>query len=73
MRRQFESGNCDLPLYPQEVRDMSNVMMKTDLEGKIRNLRHFKSEALLPIFEAIINSIQAIEEAGDLRTLCITP
>ena len=51
---------------------MSNVMMKTDLEGKIRNLRHFKSEALLPIFEAIVNSIQAIEEAGDLTHGVIT-
>lgn len=45
---------------------MSDIMLKTSLEGKIRNLRHFKSEALLPLFEAIVNSIQAIEEFGDL-------
>ncbi len=40
--------------------------LKTSLAGKIRNLRHFKSEALLPVFEAVVNSIQAIEEAGNL-------
>lgn len=51
---------------------MSNAVLKTDLEGKIRNLRHFKSEALLPIFEAIVNSIQAIEESGDLTRGVIT-
>ncbi|MFZ4083250.1 MAG: hypothetical protein ACOYKN_18625 [Pirellula sp.] len=40
--------------------------LKTDLKGKIRNLPHFKSEALLPVFEAVVNSIQAIEERGNL-------
>lgn len=42
-------------------------MLKTSLAGKIRNLRHFKTEALLPLFEAVINSIQAIEEVGDVK------
>lgn len=51
---------------------MSDAMLKTDLAGKIRNLRHFKSEALLPLFEAVINSIQAIEEVGDLKQGVIT-
>lgn len=51
---------------------MSDATLKTDLAGKIRNLRHFKSEALLPLFEAAINSIQAIEEAGDLAHGVIT-
>lgn len=41
---------------------MSQTFLKTDLEGKINNLSHFKSEALLPIFEAIVNSIHAIED-----------
>lgn len=36
--------------------------IKTDLAGKVRNLPGFKSEALLPLFEAIVNSIQAIED-----------
>lgn len=40
--------------------------LKTNLEGKVRNLPHFKSEALLPVFEAVVNSIQAIEERGNL-------
>lgn len=38
--------------------------MKTNLEGKVRNLPHFRSEALLPLFEAVVNAIQAIEERG---------
>ena len=40
--------------------------LKTNLEGKVRNLPHFKGEALLPVFEAVVNSIQAIEERGNL-------
>jgi hypothetical protein len=45
---------------------MSPAVLKTDLTGKIRNIRDFKSEALLPVFEAVVNSIEAIEEAGTL-------
>ena len=40
--------------------------LKTNLEGKVRNLPHFRGEALLPVFEAVVNSIQAIEERGNL-------
>jgi len=40
--------------------------LKTDLTGKVNNLKHFKNEALLPLFEAIVNSIEAIEERGNL-------
>lgn len=36
--------------------------VKTDLAGKIRNLRPFRSEALLPLFEAVVNSIHAIDD-----------
>jgi len=39
--------------------------LKTDLTGKVNNLKHFKNEALLPLFEAIVNSIEAIEERGN--------
>jgi len=42
--------------------------MRTNLEGKVRNLPPFKSEALLPVFEAVVNSIQAIEERGKVAT-----
>lgn len=44
--------------------------MEMDLE--FTHLRPFKSEALLPLFEAVINSIQAIEEAGDVKQGIIT-
>ena len=39
--------------------------LKTDLTGKVNNLKHFKNEALLPLFETIVNSIEAIEERGN--------
>ncbi|MCG2734913.1 MAG: hypothetical protein L6282_00825 [Candidatus Methanoperedenaceae archaeon] len=40
--------------------------LKTDLVGKVNNLKSFKSEALHPLFEAISNSVHAIEERGNL-------
>ena len=40
-----------------------SVFLKTSLEGRIRNSPDFKNEALLPIFEAVVNSIDAIQEA----------
>jgi hypothetical protein len=36
--------------------------LKSELKGVIGLLKDFKSEALLPVFEAVVNSIQAIEE-----------
>jgi len=41
---------------------MGDVFVSADLEGIIDSLSDFKSEALTPIFEAIDNSIHAIEE-----------
>lgn len=38
--------------------------MKLDLAGKIKNTRLQRSKALLPLFEAVVNSFQAIEDAG---------
>lgn len=46
--------------------------LKTDLTGKINNLKHFKNEALLPLFEALVNSIEAIEERGNISDGKIT-
>ncbi len=40
--------------------------LKTDLTGKVNNLKHFKAESLLPLFEAIVNSIEAIEERENI-------
>ncbi len=39
-----------------------DMLIETDLEGKIDNFKDFKSEAMTPLFEAIVNSIQAIED-----------
>jgi hypothetical protein len=38
----------------------------TDLEGRLRNLPNFSNNALFPVFEAVVNSIQAIHERGSL-------
>lgn len=38
--------------------------MKTDLQGRVRNTRLAASHGLLPLFEAIVNSIDAISERG---------
>lgn len=37
--------------------------MRTNVIGRVRNTQLPKSHGLLPLFEAIINSIDAIEEA----------
>lgn len=42
--------------------------MEVDLEGKIRNLPRL-SQALTPVFEAVVNSIDAIKERGNGRGL----
>jgi hypothetical protein len=39
--------------------------MKVDLAGKIKNTQLPRSRALLPLFEAVVNSLQAIEDAGE--------
>ena len=38
--------------------------MKASIAGRIRNTNLPKRKALLPLFEAVINAFQAIEEAG---------
>ena len=47
-----------------ETKVISEVFIPTSLRGKVHHLRDFKSEALLPVFEAVVNAIQAIEEKG---------
>lgn len=37
-------------------------MMKVDLKGRINNIPLSPSDGLLPLFEAVVNSIQAIED-----------
>lgn len=36
--------------------------MQVDIVGKVNNVKIFKKDALLPLFEAVVNSIQSIEE-----------
>lgn len=42
---------------------MSTTGMMTNLQGRLRNTHLPKSHGLLPLFEAVVNSIHAIEEA----------
>jgi hypothetical protein len=43
--------------------------MKVDLVGKVKNTQLPRAKALLPMFEAVVNSFQSIEDAGEtLRT-----
>lgn len=39
--------------------------MKLDLEGRLRNLRLPYARALVPLFEAVVNSLQSIEETQE--------
>jgi hypothetical protein len=41
--------------------------MKASIAGRIRNTHLPKAKALLPLFEAVMNSFQAIEEAGGIN------
>jgi hypothetical protein len=52
-------------IHSSFFKPMSNQYIKTDLRGKINNLKDFKSEALLPVFEAVTNSIHAIEDKNN--------
>lgn len=42
--------------------DVSATNLKTSLEGRLRNTNLPKSDALFPLFEAVVNSIHAIDE-----------
>ncbi|MET3559855.1 hypothetical protein ABID39_000533 [Bartonella japonica] len=39
--------------------------MRTNLSGRVRNTSLPESHALLPLFEAVVNSIHSIEERGN--------
>ncbi|MFD2257705.1 ATP-binding protein [Luteolibacter algae] len=43
---------------------MSNLHLQTNLSGRLRNTSLPQSSGLLPLFEAVVNSIHAIEETG---------
>ncbi len=48
------------------------MSLHTNLAGQLRNTNLPKSDGLLPVFEAVVNSIQALEEANRLSTGQIT-
>src|SRR5437899_437570 len=41
----------------------TDIQMKLDLAGKIRNTQLSRTKALFPMFETVVNSLQAIEDA----------
>ena len=45
---------------------------KSELKGIVGLVKDFKSEALLPLFEAVVNSIHAIADAGKTEEGIIT-
>ena len=48
------------------------MSLHTNLAGRLRNTSLLKSHGLLPVFEAVVNSIQSLEEADRLSTGQIT-
>jgi hypothetical protein len=38
-------------------------VINTDLQGRLRNTRLGASKVLFPVFEAVVNSIQSIEDS----------
>ncbi|WP_276508133.1 hypothetical protein [Endozoicomonas acroporae] len=40
------------------------MSLHTNLAGRLRNTNLPKSHGLLPVFEAVVNSIQSLEEAN---------
>ncbi len=42
------------------------------IKSLVDNVTNFKSEALLPLFEAVVNAVQAIEDRGNYRDKLIT-
>ena len=40
------------------------MSLQTNLKGRLRNTSLPKSHGLMPVFEAVVNSIHAIEEKG---------
>jgi hypothetical protein len=39
--------------------------MKTDVAGRVKNTSLAASRPLLPLYEAVVNSVQAIEDAHE--------
>ena len=44
------------------------MSLQTNLKGRLRNTSLPKSHGLMPVFEAVVNSIHSIEEKGNPDT-----
>lgn len=44
------------------------MSLQTNLKGRLRNTSLPKSNGLMPVFEAVVNSIHSVEEKGNLGT-----
>jgi hypothetical protein len=42
------------------------MSLQTNLKGRLRNTSLPKSHGLMPVFEAVVNSIHSIEEKGNV-------
>lgn len=56
-------------MYPNSIFYLN---MKIDLKGKVKNTHLPRTKALLPLFEAIVNSIHSVEELSSLEDPCIS-
>ena len=45
---------------------MMSLLLQTNLKGRLRNTSLPRTHGLLPVFEAVVNSIHSIEEAGNI-------
>ncbi|BFT31882.1 hypothetical protein D210916BOD24_30580 [Alteromonas sp. D210916BOD_24] len=48
------------------------MSLQTNLKGRLRNTSLPKSHGLMPVFEAVVNSIQSIEEKGETTSRKVT-
>ena len=44
------------------------MSLHTNLQGRLRNTSLPKNHGLLPVFEAVVNSIHSLEEKGNLTS-----
>ena len=47
-----------------KTQEWGRLAMQVDIVGRIRNLQLPVTQPLIPLFECLVNSIEAIEDAG---------
>src|SRR5262249_30269427 len=50
--------------YPRRTAEIPHVDLGLDLRGRLRNIPFRPVQCLNPLFEAIVNSVDSIEDAG---------